>query len=260
MTIPAFDFTKWEGLGNDFIVIDRREGGDWPTPEHVVQLCDRHFGIGADGLLIITPHPVAGAGMVVINADGSRPEMCGNGLRCVAGALAEDGSLSTHIATDAGLLPVQATAAGFRIQMGAAILAPAQTVTVDEAIFTGQPVSTGNPHFVLYRDVPWSAAEIDRWGERLSRHADFDAGANISFAHARDAQTVELVVWERGAGKTLACGTGACATAAAGWADGRVQGEVEVHLPGGALRIGGSIDEVWMEGPARRVFSGRWVG
>lgn len=260
MSIPPFDFAKWEGLGNDFIVVDCRDGGFAPSAEQAVRLCDRHFGIGADGVLIIVEHPEAGAGMQVINADGSRPEMCGNGLRCVAGALAADGSLGARIATDAGLLPIALTAGGVRVQMGAATLAAPRTVGLDDAIFTGQPVSTGNPHFVLYRDVPWASAEIHRWGERLSRHPDFAAGANISFAHAREEAIVDLVVWERGAGKTLACGTGACATVAAGWASGHVSGEVEVHLPGGALRIGGSSEAIWMEGPAREVFRGRWRG
>lgn len=250
-------FSKWQGLGNDFIVLDRRMGGAWPTPAQVTWLCDRHFGIGADGVLLITADTRAEAGMVVFNADGSSPEMCGNGLRCVAAALAARGALGSAIATGAGVLPVTQHGDDFRVQMGAARVAPPRAVDWQGATFEGQPVSTGNPHFVLFRGTPWTDAEIARLGPALSTHPSFADGVNVGFAHARAPDRLDLVVWERGAGLTLACGTGACAAVAAGWAAGHLTGEVDVRLPGGHLRIGGSGDAVWMQGPARRVFDGR---
>lgn len=262
-------FSKWQGLGNDFIVLDRRLGGRWPTPAQVAHLCDRHFGIGADGVLLITADPRAEAGMVVFNADGSSPEMCGNGLRCVAGALAARGELGPAIATGAGVLPVERHGADFRIEMGAARVDAVRRVEWGGAVFDGHPVCTGNPHFVLYRDTPWTDVEIARVGPGLSTHPSFPQGVNVSFAHASGRDRLDLVVWERGAGLTLACGTGACAAVAAGWAAGHLKGEVEVQLPGGRLRVGhsaqteataqggGNSSEVWMQGPARHVFDGR---
>ena len=250
-------FSKWQGLGNDFIVLDRRVGGRWPSPAEAVALCDRHFGIGADGVLLITADARADAGMVVFNADGSTPEMCGNGLRCVEGALAARGQLGPAIATGAGVLAVEQHGDAFRIQMGPAQVEPAVVIEVAGLRVSGQPVSTGNPHVVLYRDAAWTDAEIARVGPALSVHPRFPDGVNVSFARAARDDRLDLVVWERGAGLTLACGTGACAAVAAGWASGRLSGEVEVHLPGGALRVGGSSDEVWMQGPARHVFDGR---
>lgn len=250
-------FSKWQGLGNDFIVLDRRVGGRWPSPAEAAALCDRHFGIGADGVLVITADSRAEAGMVVFNADGSTPEMCGNGLRCVAAALAARGQLGSGIATGAGVLAVAQVGDAFRVEMGPATVGDPKAVRVDAETFTGRPVSTGNPHFVLDRDAPWTDAEIRRYGPALSTHPCFPGGVNVSFARAIRADRLDLVVWERGAGLTLACGTGACAAVAAGWASGRLAGEVEVHLPGGAMRVGGSSDEVWMQGPARHVFDGR---
>lgn len=248
-------FSKWQGLGNDFIVLDRRDGGAWPTRDEAIRLCDRHFGVGADGVLIVAPDAVAGARMVVLNADGSRPEMCGNGLRCVAEFLHAAGALGACIATDAGVLPVERVDGLIQVQMGAARLGEMQRVDG----WSGRPVDTGNPHFVLYADAPWNPARIEALGPVLSTHAAFSAGANISFAHARSADQLDLVVWERGAGRTLACGTGACAAVAAGWASGVLNGEVAVRLPGGVLTIGGAGDAIWMRGPAHRVFEGEWI-
>lgn len=248
-------FAKWQGLGNDFVILDRRAGGAWPTPAEVVRLCDRHFGIGADGVLIIAPSAAAGAKMVVFNADGSRSEMCGNGLRCVAAALAAEGVLGPAIETDAGVLPVRRVGTEVQIDMGRARLAAPRTVDG----WTGRPVDLGNPHFVLLAEAPWSAEAINRLGPRLSTHEAFPAGVNVSFAWPRAPDRLDLVVWERGAGRTLACGTGACAAVAAGWAAGVLRGEeIAVLLPGGQLTIGGTADALWMRGPAERVFVGEW--
>lgn len=258
-------FTKYEGLGNDFVVVDAADPGVI-TAERARALCDRHFGIGADGVLLVTPPSSGGARarMHVINADGSRPEMCGNGLRCVGLHLAlRDGArgISYLVDTDSGPLSCEvdrdADRAQVRVCMGRGVLLGEVSAEVAGAVRVFQRVSMGNPHAVCF-DVQASDEEVDRAAAALS--ASVPGGTNVELAVATGADRFDLVVWERGVGRTLACGTGAAATAVAATVSGRATrgATLQIRLPGGGLEL--SVDpttlEVLMRGPARRVFSG----
>lgn len=272
-------FSKYEGLGNDFLVVEQAQFAPL-NAELARRLCDRHFGVGADGVLL-TGAPEGRPFMRVINADGSRPEMCGNGLRCVALYLCERGLVrerTFEVDTDAGvhrvrvLDPSGSEQAGRRqleVQMRPASLEAGEVLRDVCGPFLNQrfeldgeqlevsAVSMGNPHLVLFADVLARAAEL---GPRLERDPRFRAGVNVGFARLRDRENLELTVWERGVGFTLACGTGACAAAVAAVETGRVARHVplSVHLPGGALSIcvGERAAPIAMTGPARRVFEG----
>jgi diaminopimelate epimerase len=267
-------FTKYEGLGNDFVLID--EASAPPIDDGLaIRLCDRHFGIGADGLLL-TGLSQGRPYMRVINADGSRPEMCGNGLRCVAlhWAQRERLGLDFEIDTDAGPHAVAVIrhgdhAGSINVAMRAASLRAGDVLRdaqgehldlpfeVDGRLLRFTAVSMGNPHAVLFEDV---GNEIDRLGPRIERDARFGAGVNVGFARMTGPNAMTLRVWERGVGFTLACGTGACAAAVAAIETGRAAREkpVEVTLPGGSLtiRVGERKDRIQMMGPARKVFAG----
>ncbi|HMR08445.1 MAG TPA: diaminopimelate epimerase [Polyangiaceae bacterium] len=257
------EFEKFEGLGNDFIVVETDVATLHP---HVPALCDRHFGIGADGVLFVSrPHSgAARATMTVINADGSRPEMCGNGLRCVALFLARKDAaadISYLVDTEAGALSCEVTRetpnqAQVRTCLGQGQPQPDHVWQHAGRSFEFQRVSMGNPHAILFEAMP-SIAEIDEWGPLVS--ACFEAGSNVEFAFPRGEQGFDLIVWERGVGRTLACGTGAAATGVAAVRTGRAQYDepIAMHLPGGALEISVSRPlEVTARGPARHVFSG----
>lgn len=281
-----YPFSKYEGLGNDFLVVEQAR---FPrvTSQLAQRLCDRHFGVGGDGVLV-TGVRDGRAFMHVINADGSVPEMCGNGLRCVALYLADRGLVrdtAFEVMTDAGphhvriarelslagaaegrlrpevTVEVQMRAASLRadavLRDGGASAVIDQPFEVDGRELHITAVSMGNPHVVLFDNVQ---TEMDRLGPRIETDPRFAAGANVGFARLRDAQNVDLTVWERGVGFTLACGTGACAAAVAVVETGRAPRHVPltVHLPGGPLRIlvGEPGRPIVMTGPARRVFEG----
>jgi diaminopimelate epimerase len=264
-------FEKYEGLGNDFIVVAAAHEEDVP-PARATTLCDRRLGIGADGVLLVLPPRSAGADarMRVINADGSIPEMCGNGVRCVALAVARERGLRggvVRVDTDAGVCSCVVTDADgegiVTVDMGVVRVIGDRTVDVDGAPVALTTADAGNPHAVLLGT--FTRAEVDQLGSRLAVHPDFPRGTNVEFARvdehrdAHDDQGIDLVVWERGVGITLACGTGACATAAVACAKGLapVGVPLAVRLPGGRLDV--TIDasgRATMRGPARRVFSG----
>jgi diaminopimelate epimerase len=258
-------FDKLEGLGNDFVLL---EGGSI-SGDQARQLCDRHLGIGADGVLLVLAPSSRGARarMLVLNADGSRPEMCGNGLRCVALWLAlrdAAGAISYVVDTDAGPLLCQVEREGERALVQAE-LGRAEIFGEHRTSFEGREldflrVSTGNPHVVSF-DAGLDLPAIDRLGPRIS--AEFPQGSNVELATQLGPRRFDLVVWERGVGRTLACGTGAAATAVAAATSGRAPfGEpIEVRLPGGALEIQVAKETlaVTARGPARRVFSGEVV-
>jgi diaminopimelate epimerase len=286
-------FSKYHGLGNDFIVVDlRAEAGEVPTPDVVRALCDRRHGIGADGVLPILPATGdADARMRVLNADGSEAEMCGNGLRCVVKHLWERDPALAHraqardgvlrIETGAGVLGCQAHAHHGRIEavtvdMGrpqldrAAIpmTGPAgercieAPLTVAGASLAVTAVSMGNPHAVVFVDAagPALRALAEAVGPSIEHLDWFPRRTNAELAHVHSPTEIELVVWERGCGITLACGTGACATAVAACLTGRARAgtEMAVRLPGGTLGITVAEDHhtVWMRGPAVHVFDG----
>lgn len=258
-------FEKWEGLGNDFVVVEATD--ITITAEVARRLCDRRFGVGADGVLVVGRDRPR---MQVWNADGSRPEMCGNGLRCVAGYLVSRGAGggSLVIATDAGDKRCEVTRAGdgfdVVVAMGRARIGPPLTVTALGAEHRFASVDVGNPHAVTFE--PYSDETIDRLAQLVATAPP--GGVNVEFcrvlpAEAGDAARIDVIVWERGVGRTLACGTGACAVAAAACEQGRAPfgAPIRVVLPGGPLRITvapGTMD-LLMQGPARRVFSGEVV-
>jgi diaminopimelate epimerase len=282
-------FTKVQGLGNDFVVVDlrgaasEREGAPSAQDPAVVRaICDRHFGVGADGVLAVLPGLAGDARMRVLNADGSEAEMCGNGIRCVAKFLYEsDPTLRRavlKIDTGAGLLACELTVReglvdSVTVEMGrprltrdeiplapgGAARALRETITALGRTFMFTAVSMGNPHAVIFVDDGGEdlRALAERFGPALEVAPAFPRRANIEFARVRGGE-IDLVVWERGCGITLACGTGACATVVAACLEERLArgAEVLVHLPGGPLGITVAPDDagVRMRGPATTVF------
>lgn len=254
-------FVKYHGLGNDFIVVD----GPLMDPERARRLCDRRRGIGGDGVLTVLPPTTAGAAatMHIYNSDGSVAAMCGNGVRCVARHLAETRGLSGELVIDTDSGPkrcaVHRDAAGvpstISVEMGPARVEGEQELRVDGETLRAVRVSMGNPHAVLF-DMP-TRHRASAIGPAIERAVP--GGVNVGFARPGPGG-IDLVVWERGAGLTDACGTGACAAAVASVRAGAVRAgaPVEVRLPGGALEItvGEDLTRVTMRGPAERVFEG----
>jgi diaminopimelate epimerase len=258
-------FEKYEGLGNDFIVVMAASVEDVST-EWARAACDRRRGIGADGVLVILPSRTerADARMRVINADGSIAEMCGNGLRCAALHLAlqrgiERGELGVE--TDVGVrrcaIERKGDDAVVAAEMGIVRLQGELSLSVGEEEISLTRVDAGNPHAVALRPV--TPSQFERLGPALSSHPAFERGANVEFARV-DGRFLDVRVWERGAGATLACGTGACAAVAVARTKGLVPatGPVLVRLPGGELEVGYDrvTGEATLSGPARRVFAG----
>jgi diaminopimelate epimerase len=260
-------FEKWEGLGNDFVVMELEQDATSPLSlETTRALCDRHRGIGADGILVVSREGDKPR-MTVLNADGSRPEMCGNGLRCVAAAEAEKRNaeeLTLVIATDAGdkRCVVERKSKGHyevTVDMGHASVGP----PLDVVDALGAPhrfttVDVGNPHAISFE--PFEQADVDTLGPKVEKTPA--GGTNVEFCRKTEGGArprIEVTVWERGVGRTLACGTGACAVAAAACEAKMASfGEpIEVVLPGGPLEITvGEDRSLRMKGPARRVFQG----
>jgi diaminopimelate epimerase len=259
-------FAKYEGIGNDFVVVDAEHEASI-TVERARELCDRHFGIGADGVLLVLPPrlPGARARMVVLNADGSRPEMCGNGLRCVALHLSRSDQRDRAeylLETDAG--PRQALVARngdsgqVTLGMGRGVLGAPLTGHFAGRAFEFSRVSMGNPHAIAF-DTGLDERALDELGPSIS--AAEPSGTNVEVVEAAGPRAFSVLVWERGVGRTLACGTGAAAVAVMAAVSGRAPfGEaVEVRLPGGPLSLVVAKEtlEVTLSGPARLVFSGQ---
>lgn len=256
-------FVKWEGLGNDFVFF---QGPPPPqAAEWAERICDRRQGVGADGLVFVDDEPR----MVLFNADGSRAQMCGNALRCIGAWWVEQGRLSLletlTVQTDSGPRRVRVLEPDWvEVDMGAPqpIEGFPPVEPIPQVGLPGQFLSMGNPHLVVLcpEGLP-APGDFERWGRWLQT-ASFvpEGGINVGFA-ARRERGLDLVVWERGAGPTQACGTAACAAVVAavrvGWLEqDRV---VPVHLPGGVLNIQWtSQGSVWMAGPARKCFEGTW--
>ena len=278
----AIEFTKYHGLGNDFILIDNRSNPEPAiTPEQAIKFCDRHFGIGADGVIFALPG-IQGTDytMRIFNSDGSEPEMCGNGIRCLAGFLAdlegkEIGSNQKYkIHTLAGLITPQLMPDGqVKVDMGVPKLLageiPTTLVNSDEKVIN-QPlevagktwevtcVSMGNPHCITFvEDV--AAISLETIGSQFEHHPVFPQRTNTEFIQVMSRDYLKMRVWERGAGITLACGTGACASLVAGVLTGNCDRLATVELPGGPLQIEWSESEgrIYMTGPAEKVFSGK---
>jgi diaminopimelate epimerase len=279
----VLQFSKYQGLGNDFLMLDGRQATDPDfvfglTPELVVQLCDRRFGVGGDGVILALPPNNGGElRMRIFNADGSEPEMCGNGIRCLARFLADrdgDGPGRTwQIDTLAGRIVPELLADGtVRVDMGAPFLRSEQVPTtlpvgaaglpqgeleVDGELFAVAAAGMGNPHVVIPVDAV-EEIDLERFGSRLEVHPAFPAKTNVHFVEVLAPDHLQMVVWERGAGPTLACGTGACATLVACHSLGLSGRRARLDLPGGPLVIhwDEASGKVFMDGPAEHVFDG----
>lgn len=271
-------FTKMQGIGNDYVYVNCLEE-KVDHPEELAKLVsDRHFGIGSDGLILIKPSEVADFEMAMYNADGSRGEMCGNGIRCVAKYVYDRGLTDkTHISIEtlAGIKYLELTVekgqvSQVRVDMGEPELLAEkipvisqQEKVIDVPITAGEKdyrmtcVSMGNPHCVVFmEDV--EHLEIEKIGPLFENHELFPKRINTEFVKVIDRKTLQMRVWERGSGETLACGTGACATAVAAMLNGFCEDEVQIHLLGGDLTIewNKESNHVFMTGPAEIVFDG----
>lgn len=269
-------FTKMQGLGNDFIVVDAIEQAFTISCQQIQQLANRHFGIGFDQLLVIEAPKEAHVDFHyrIFNADGGEVGQCGNGVRCVARYLLDKGL--THkqhlrLSAKAGVMLVEVESLGaIRVNMGEPILEPVlipllgkersnqYVLDLFESEQVIMAVSMGNPHaIVLVEDI--EQAPLETLGKRIAKHPDFPEGVNVSFMQLKGRSHVALRVLERGTGETLACGTGACAAVVAGILNGLLDTRVTVTLRGGDLTIDwlGENHPVWMTGPAVSVFEGR---
>jgi diaminopimelate epimerase len=286
--VSAIAFAKYHGLGNDFLVVDLRTIDDARAAAVqdtavVRALCDRQFGVGGDGVLAVLPPLTAGADarMRVLNADGSEAEMCGNGIRCVVRELHDRGGVAKdELLIDTGAGPL-ACALDTRTKLvtvdmgrprltrgeipmtgaaGERVIEVPLEVAGEKLRVTG--VSMGNPHAVAFVDTPWTGlrALAEKVGATVEHHDWFPRRTNVELAHALAHDRIDLVVWERGVGITLACGTGACATVVAAALTGRATAghEVAVRLLGGELtiRVAADYSTVHMRGPAVHVFDG----
>ncbi|MFC5453125.1 diaminopimelate epimerase [Paenibacillus aestuarii] len=274
------NFTKMHGLGNDFIVIAGEQELPGNVADLAVRLCNRFFGIGADGLVYILPSEQADFKMRIINSDGTEAEQCGNAIRCVSKYVYDNGLTDQQEITvetlGAGVQKVQLSVqegkvATVRVNMGQPILQGLQVPTtvnqeqvvdypleVDGHQFRVTAVSMGNPHCVIYVE---DAVNFDLavWGPKLEVHPMFPRKTNVEFATVQNRTFTDMRVWERGAGPTLACGTGACATLVASVMNGLADREGTVSLKGGDLFIewDEADNHVYMTGPAEEVFKGK---
>lgn len=271
-------FTKMHGLGNDYVYVNCFEEKIDNPPAVARFVSDRHFGIGSDGLIMINPSETADFEMEMYNADGSRGEMCGNGIRCVAKYVYDYGLTDkTHISVETlgGIKYLDLTVKDgktvlVKVDMGKPVLEASkipilseeekvidEPITVKDKIYYMTGVSMGNPHAVVYVDDV-KGLDIEKIGFEFENHKRFPQRINTEFARVLDKKTVEMRVWERGSGETLACGTGACAVAVASILNGLTEEKVTVKLLGGDLGIewDRKADRVYMTGPATVVYDG----
>ena len=275
-------FTKMQGLGNDYVYVNcLKEKVESPS-EMARRVSDRHFGVGSDGLILICPSECADFEMKMYNADGSRGEMCGNGIRCVGKYVYDYGltdQTEISVETLGGIKHLSLTVeegkvALVKVDMGSPIFVPEQIpvkvegdhavnvpISVDGDEYRMTCVSMGNPHAVVYLDDIQNM-EIEKIGPKFEHHSCFPNRVNTEFARVLDRETVEMRVWERGSGETLACGTGACAVAVASMVNGLTEDCVTVQLLGGNLKIEWDREKnvVYMTGPATVVFDGELYG
>ena len=284
------NFTKMQGAGNDFILVEASDiDQDWP--QMAIAICDRHFGIGSDGLLLLLPSERADFQMRVFNPDGSEAEACGNGLRCLAKyalhkKIANPRAHQILVETVAGIRMVRIYKAGSRITkiqvgMGAPKFGAKDIpvvvklgkgnaveikpildypVTIEGRELLLDFVSMGNPHAVYFGQYQVSDFPLSQLGPGVEQHKIFPNRVNFEIARVIDRQQIEARVWERGVGETLACGSGACAVAAAARLHGYIDDKVDIMLPGGILDVEwDGVGEVFLGGPAEVVFTGKWA-
>ena len=276
-------FTKWQGIGNDFVIVNGFEEKIDDYPSMAIAVCDRHFGIGADGLVLALPSEVADFRMRIFNSDGSEAEMCGNVTRCFARHVYETNltkKTELSIETLAGIIKPRllfdnnGKVSAVRVDMGEPRLMRGlipmtgnpDSKAIDEVLtaggkeyrFTG--VNMGNPHCVIFVDEV-EELDLKAVGQPIEVHPLFPRKTNVEFVKVIDRQTLRMRVWERGAGITLACGTGTCATVVASVLNGKTGRNVTVHLDGGDLFIEwGEDNHVYKTGPAVEVFRGEYLG
>ena len=272
-------FTKMHGCGNDYIYFNCFEQQVADPEALSIRLSDRHFGIGGDGIVLICPSDVADAKMRMFNADGSEGKMCGNATRCIGKYMYEHGLISKPemtLETLSGIKILKMTEqdgkiASVRVDMGKAILKPSEIptryegdtavsvpLTVDGTEYAVTCVSMGNPHCIVFVDQDVSTLDLPKIGPSFENHDMFPERINTEFIRVMDDYTLQMRVWERGSGETLACGTGACAAAVASVLNGYCpKGEdITIHLIGGDLNICYTDEAVFLTGPATTVFEG----
>ncbi len=273
-------FTKMHGCGNDYVYVNGLEESIKNEPVAARFVSDRHFGIGGDGLIIIKPSDIADFEMVMYNADGSRGAMCGNGIRCVAKYVYDNGltkNTTISIESMGAVKHIEVELEGGQVKnasvdMGKPVFDAKKIPVIgygekviDEKITVGSDeykmtcVSMGNPHAVVFIDTSLKDFPLEKTGPLFENHSAFPDRVNTEFIRVKDRKNIEMRVWERGSGETLACGTGACASVAAALVNGLVDNDVTVHLIGGKLQIkwsGDETDSIFMSGSATTVFSG----
>lgn len=274
-------FTKMQGIGNDYVYVNCLQEMIENPSELAKKISDRHYGVGSDGLIMINPSDKADFEMEMYNADGSRGEMCGNGIRCVAKYVYDYGltdKTSISVETLAGIKYLDMTVEDgkvvlVKVDMGKPMLRPEEVpvvsekeevidepITVDGQEYRMTCVSMGNPHAVVFIDQDVKEFPLETVGVKFENHERFPKRVNTEFVNVLDRHTAQMRVWERGSGETLACGTGACAVAVACALNGLTEDEVTVKLLGGDLQIKWDREKntVYMTGPAEVVFDGEW--
>jgi len=282
-------FTKMQGAGNDFVLVKTDDmQRDWSPV--ALAMCDRHYGIGADGLLLLLPSDTADFQMRIFNADGSEADACGNGLRClvkyfVDGGLTNPGAQELSVETRAGIrkakiYKVVGKLTEIQVAMGEPKFEDKDipvaidkredsvvdikslmnyTITVDGRELPLSLLSVGNPHAIKISRDAVSDFPLSQLGPKIERHKIFPKGVNFEVGRVLDRQQIEARVWEKGVGETLACGSGACAITVAAQLHGYVDKRVVIKLPGGTLEVEWSgVGEVLLSGPAETVFAGEW--
>ncbi len=272
-------FTKMQGIGNDYVYVNCLQETIENPSELAKKISDRHYGVGSDGLIMINPSDKADFEMEMYNADGSRGEMCGNGIRCVAKYVYDYGltdKTSISVETLAGIKYLDLTVEDgkvvlVKVDMGKPMLRPEEVpvvsekeevidepITVDGQEYRMTCVSMGNPHAVVFIDQDVKEFPLETVGVKFENHERFPKRVNTEFVNVLDRHTAQMRVWERGSGETLACGTGACAVAVACALNGLTEDEVTVKLLGGDLQIKWDREKntVYMTGPAEVVFDG----
>ena len=274
-------FTKMQGIGNDYVYVNCLQETIENPSELAKKISDRHYGVGSDGLIMINPSDKADFEMEMYNADGSRGEMCGNGIRCVAKYVYDYGltdKTSISVETLAGIKYLDLTVEDgkvvlVKVDMVKPMLRPEEVpvvsekeevidepITVDGQEYRMTCVSMGNPHAVVFIDQDVKEFPLETVGVKFENHERFPKRVNTEFVNVLDRHTAQMRVWERGSGETLACGTGACAVAVACALNGLTEDEVTVKLLGGDLQIKWDREKntVYMTGPAEVVFDGEW--
>lgn len=283
--LKGLRFSKMHGIGNDFPIIDETEGEaikELEKPEACRILCDRHFGVGGDGVLFVEPSNIADIGYRMFNPDGSEAEMCGNGIRCFADFVYRKGILNEtkfSVDTRAGIKTIEITLEDdepvlFKVDMGLSTFkTPEIPMTSDkeefldgelevlDTTFNVTAISVGNPHAIIFVDSV-DDVDINKYGPAIEAHEVFPEKINVHFVEVISKNEGKMITWERGAGVTLACGTGATSTAISGYKLGLFDENILLHLPGGDLNFTVYEDDgdlgAFMEGPAKLVYDGEF--